>query len=211
MNFRELFRPSGGIYYHLRAWRYRSLWRHFTEQVREWLEEWRPAKVRRGDLLLLGPSAGYTLPREWLKQYARIIAVDVDPVAPYLFQKLHPECTVEFVAENIFWRNGRLTLEPLKNIFMENPTADILFSNVLGQVLLEGRVSENEWLNFLKDLRGLLEGRTWASYHDLRSRQGREVIDHLMDSSWSTDLARRGTAWQVTPSKTHEIEFVFTD
>ncbi|MGL4407279.1 MAG: hypothetical protein ACRCTU_02685, partial [Zoogloea sp.] len=54
---------SGGLVYHLRAWRARRQWAAFHAQVAAWLAAWMPERHR---LVLVGPSAGYALPLGFL-------------------------------------------------------------------------------------------------------------------------------------------------
>ncbi|NDG85242.1 MAG: hypothetical protein EBX52_09445, partial [Proteobacteria bacterium] len=70
---------SGGVFYHLRALRYRkAYWDQHHNGVRKFLEEWNPASKK---LLLVGPSAGYSLPSDWLARFDSIEAFEPDPVA----------------------------------------------------------------------------------------------------------------------------------
>lgn len=63
--------PSGGLTYHLRALRWRRrLWAPFRAQVAAWLAAWQPPC---SELLLLGPSAGYTLDPAFLSRFAAIL------------------------------------------------------------------------------------------------------------------------------------------
>lgn len=200
-----IFRPSGGLLYHLRAWRERRNWRGFAQDLERWLADWNPP---RAHLMLVGPSAGYTLPTNWLRDFARITAYDLDPLAPKLFARNHPGVNVSFHRADAFGRGRALSLVPLREALFEHPDATVLFSNVLGQLLLEKKASETEWLTFLGDLRKLLADRAWASYHDLFTHERGEVIDHLLDGDWKRGLASRRFTWALTARSRHEVEGV---
>jgi hypothetical protein len=195
-----IFRPSGGLRYHWRAWRDRALWQPFVREIAAWLSEWRPG----GELLVIGPSAGYTLPSEWLLQFREIHAYDLDPLASLLWRHR----PLLFHRVNVFWNKGRLSFVELDRILNAHPGASLLFSNVLGQVLLEGEASESEWQKYLLDLRQRLANREWASYHDRFTYEGGEVIDHLTGGEWSADLPKRLFVWQLSRESRHEIEGV---
>lgn len=207
MSLTDVFRPSGGFYYHWRAFWNRRQWADFTNQIHNWLEDW-PTKESREELVLLGPSAGYSLPTKWLKSFKKITAYDLDPLAPVLFQKVHTGVPAKFIKQDLFWQQGQLSLDPLQKILATHPSAVILFCNVLGQVLLEGHASEEEWSRYLLDLRQMLRTRRWASYHDICSQRKNTRIDHLMTGAWNADLAKQQTRWQFSKSTHHDVEFV---
>ncbi|MBX3022201.1 MAG: hypothetical protein KF799_11050 [Bdellovibrionales bacterium] len=199
-----IFRPSGGMLYHWRAWRSRSRWQPFVNALSAWLGEWRTGE----ELVLIGPSAGYTLPVDFLKRFAKITAYDLDPLAPTFFRRHHRGLAVEFHRQDVFWREARLSLEPLKELLSRHPQAAFLFSNVLGQLLLEGTAEESEWLRFLTDLRRTLGSRDWASYHDVFTYEGGEVIDHLLSGEWKQGLKTGDFEWKLTPRSLHKIQGV---
>lgn len=197
---KDLIRPSGGLYYHLRAWRHRHLWRPFRSQITDWLSSW---SCPREELILLGPSAGYSLPDDWLKSFRKIEAFDLDPLSGPLFRRLHPDLPVKFHRVNLFWQDGRLSTAPLQNLLIEHPRATILFCNILGQVLLEGRASEEEWTAFLRRLREILHPHHWASYHDVHTLEGHTQIDHMTNGDWCSGLSTQKFEWQMSPTSRH--------
>ena len=198
-----LARPSGGLVYHWRALRHGHKWRPFREQIADWLQNWPP---RSKQLLLIGPSAGYTLPTEWLAKFEQVVAYDLDPLAPALFRWQHAKVPIRFEKQDMFWHQGNLSLRSLQKALRDHPDAAMLFSNVLGQVLLEGQASESQWYSFLKDLRRQLQGREWASYHDLFSTKDGEIIDHMTQGAWSDGLDKREFSWQLTAASQHQIQ-----
>jgi hypothetical protein len=228
----ELFRPSGGVLYHLRAIRRGRLWKSFRAELAEWLATW-PAP--REELLLIGPSGGYSLPNSWLDSFKTIHCYDVDPLAPWLFRMRHRQANITFHKQDMFWQDGRLTLRALDRVLSRHPRAAVSFCNILGQLPLEGVIADGEWEAFLKQLRGCLETRSWLSYHDLYTIEplplaqhhavahaadpvgslrglgatSLEVTDHLLLGSWTRGLAKSRFAWSLTPTCLHVIEGVF--
>jgi hypothetical protein len=200
-----LIRPSGGLLYHWRARRYARLWEPFRQELARWLGEWTPPSH---ELILIGPSAGYTLPSEWLERFTNVIAYDQDLLASRLFAKNHPDVRIHFHRKNLFWQAGSLSADPMRGVLARHPGSPILFTNVLGQVLLEGRATESQWASYLRELRALLHHRPWASYHDRFTHEHNEVIDHLTGGDWVDGLEVRALRWQLTPKSLHEIEAV---
>lgn len=75
----SLLTPSGGLVYHLRAWRYRAgLWAPFRQAVETWLAS---ALLGPGELVLVGPSGGHCLPEVVLRRFERIVVLEPDPLA----------------------------------------------------------------------------------------------------------------------------------
>lgn len=200
-----MIRPSGGALYHWRAYRNRHAWRGFTEALAAWLDEW---KCPREELILIGPSGGYTLPTAWLKTFSQITAYDLDPLAPLFFRRRHRGVKARFHRQDMFWESSSLSLAPLREELAHRPQAAVLFSNILGQLLVEGNASESDWLAFLRDLRRTLAGRAWASYHDTFTHESGEIIDHLLAGDWKQGLETREFRWPLTQRSLHIIEAV---
>ncbi len=197
----SLFRPSGGLVYHWRALTSGRRWRTFRRDVAQWLDIW---NCPTEELILIGPSGGHTLPTAWLRRFRKIEAFDLDPLARFFFQLRHRHPSIRFHGKDMFWRDERLSLAPLAEILREHPRASILFCNVLGQVLLEHTAEESDWYQFLKELRQLLSGRSWASYHDMYSKErGEEEIDHLTNGSWLDGLIQLHFDWPLSRHSHH--------
>lgn len=113
---------------------------------------------------------------------------------------------ITFIKQNLFWQEGHLSLVPLREVLTRHPRAAVLFSNVIGQVLLEGQATDFEWAVYLRGLRSLLRDRRWASYHDRFTHEGGEIIDHLTGGDWTEGLEIRSLRWQLTPKSVHEID-----
>ncbi len=172
-----LFRPSGGVFYHWRGLRRRKLWRSFSTSLAAWLESW---NIPPSELLLISPSGGYTLPHAWLKKFTKIQAFDLDPLAPWLFRMRHRGLNINFVCTDMFWQNDRLNLAALRKALHDHPKAAVLFCNVLGQLPLEGTLTEAAWTGYLDELRELMATRHWATYHDLYTIENLPRTEHAV-------------------------------
>ncbi len=151
-------RESGGLLYFLRGARFRNtLWLDYRDQTKRFLEKWNPESK---SLLLVGPSAGFSLPAEFLNRFERITAIEPDPIARMLFEKrfnLKPT-----------WIRKALDFEKIESLYpLRNSDSAILFCNLLGQIPFSNvsKVRQN--------LKTALVDQEWASYHDALS--GREI------------------------------------
>lgn len=149
----RLWRPSGGLAWHWRAWRAPRRYQPFRLAVESWLADWSPPCAR---LILVGPSAGWTLPSAWLSQFDEILAIDLDPLARWLFALNHSACRAE-----LGWLRGDLAAE-LPGCLDAWPDAAVLFCNVLGQLAVEREDHEA----VLAALPRMLQRHHWASFHD---------------------------------------------
>ena len=224
MSLLHAFSPSGGIAYHtLARRRARSLWAPFRAVVRVWLSDWF-SSVAGGELLVFGPSAGWTLPLDLFSRFSSVIFVEPDPVARLLLRRRLPASVrASFLsrADLLPWTSRG---EGAFAAFLgEHAGAAVLFSNVLGQMALVStstRSSESLQSEFLS----ALQGRSWASYHDLFSGTGSgagavssrepsrvfsagDVIDH--ETQWLAEGRVPETAlWPLTEDNLHIIDFV---
>jgi len=155
----QLLGDSGGLRYHLRALRHRPAWAPFHAAVAGWLRGWQVA-AGGGDLVLVGPSAGYALPPGWLGGFRRVLVLEPDPLARFLLRR-RPDA-------------GALSFSPLDALGGADglaalaaaaPGSAVLFCNVLGQVPAPaGQV----WPVLLAQA---LADRHWASFHDVFSTE----------------------------------------
>ena len=149
---------SGGLVWHWRALRARNtLWRPFRENLAEWLEAWRPAASR---LILVGPSAGWTLPASLLARFDEVVALEPDPLARALLRHRFAGARLVFSRLDLFAPGG---LAALRQLF---PGHALLFCNVLGQ--LSPEPGAQAWC---ETLRHSLADYCWASWHDLASSE----------------------------------------
>jgi hypothetical protein len=163
----SLLSPSGGIVYHFRAWRYHStLWRPFQLALKSWLEEsWSPPLDQ--SLLLIGPSAGWCLPLDFLARFPKVIARDLDPLALALLKRRAKAAKIEVETQDGL---GILDHPPGRSLkeWIEQPEhqgASLLFCNLWGQIYFDDTI-ESRLPPWKRELEQILEGRNWASFFD---------------------------------------------
>jgi hypothetical protein len=223
---------SGGLGWHLRAWRYRhSLWANHLDQTHRFLADWssqslKPAQV--GELIVVGASAGWSLPADWVRGFSSLVLIDPDPLAPWLFKRNHPLPTGQSRA----WIRRDFQTE-LPGLLKARPQAAILFNNLLGQLRLMSKdldATEGQ----LEQIKTQLLGRHWASFHDRLSGdwthaqqsaaairaagtvsndelaksygRGGEWLDHLTSQVLLADTPRVIYPWRITPDRLHVVE-----
>lgn len=222
-----LFHPSGGLVYHWRAWRWRrSLWAPFHDQVRRWLTDWRPEAMH---LVLVGPSGGYALTRQFLDRFDPVTVLEPDPLARRILARRFPEHAFD-------WREGDRLARPggFRWLADSHPDAAFLFCNLLGQTP-QGAQAGFDRRAWLAELEAALSGRAWASWHDLAATDRRPdrhdclaldhavPLDHVLVHYWlggelsihdhecaglCPSLPRACTTWQLRPGRWHLIEWL---
>lgn len=223
------------INYHFRGLRYRqNLWKPFIQELHFWLATWRPQSKQ---LLLIGPSAGYSLPTSWLKQFEQIDVIDPDPLAPWLFQWNHFRPSTWSSQDYFAPESGQFHWNRTEELIQQYPRHALLFCNFLGQIpITYPHAFENDnpsWQNWKAQLAKELRHREFASYHDYYSmpynfefkNKGKtnsskpefqihspqkqlEITDHLISDLFSQVPIRKYLKWQLTPNYFHLIELV---
>lgn len=234
MSFKKLILPSGGLYYHLKSFRYQKNWTPFVTQLNLWLS---PLLENR-KVLILGSSAGYCLTDELLIQTKTFDCFDQDPLAPFFWKRHHQTHPKTFFkGEMISWlfsaMNPSHGSPDLENYDL------ILFNNVLGQLGFESELP-TEFFAQLKQRLGQLNV-AWVSYHDLYSvklphgrpsidlddpelkdittlkswlsrhypKQSLQIWDHGTDHQLSDNQSeKRSFIWPIAPKQLHLIEGV---
>ncbi len=218
---------SGGVFYHLRALRFkRALWSDHQRSVEAFLEAWNPKSKA---LTLIGPSAGYSLPDRFLSRFEKIHAYEPDPWARMIFDQTHGKRPIWIKSGFRF-----LGADPISQLPKDGSA--VLFCNMLGQI----EIPSTHRLK--KSLETHLKDREWASYHDalsgdgiefdledvrpekallpkmkewiyVRNRVAPEVevnAHHAPDLfDGGEGLSYRYWQWRITPKQTHLIEGVF--
>lgn len=211
---------SGGLVYHLRANQYRSgAWQPFCRTVAGWLADWEPPTQQ---LLLVGPSGGYSLPAAFLQRFTRIVAIEPDPLARWMLRSRFRGLDFAFAELDCF-----ADLHGPARLAATFPQASILFCNVIGQLL------EFTPAGWREALPRALAGRAWASYHDVISTSQPPLRNQACEAaptdSLETVLARfwdggelalhdhgtfalcgqagRYMVWALTPTRHHLIEW----
>ncbi len=222
-----LLHPSGGLNYHLRAWRWKhTRWLPFHSAVARWLDAWRPEAA---ELVLIGPSGGYALNARFLARFQRITVLEPDALARYLLRQRFAEFAFEFADSAwLAQADGPAILA------QRYPEAAFLFCNLLGQTLAGQGAGHNRQA-WLSELQHALQGRHWASWHDLASTTRRpdrfdqlalpqsEPLDDLLARFWIggeleihdhdcagllPDSPRQYAIWQLTPNGFHLVEWL---
>jgi hypothetical protein len=174
---RQVLPPSGGLFYHYLALRFsKTLWGPFKEDVAYWLRLWNP---KSKSLVIFGSSAGYSIQRDFLQRFERVICVEPDPLARLLFKRRFSNARIEFIAdtnllapvpEGAKGSTSKRVLQRLHEFLQRYPDAAVLFANVLGQLPLEfPHLNDQLFASHLVAVRAAVKDREWASYHDLLS------------------------------------------
>ena len=155
----SLSNPTGGWWWHARAWRSLSEWQGVTLAMEQaWLQD----SPRADRLVLIGASAGWMLSTRVLAQYPEIETWDIDPWAGRLFD----------------WRHGR-TLRK-QGIALHHHVGDAWahtsiwlrqdgrslywFDNVLGQLRFVLPLAQAR--QQVEQLKSRLGRVVWGSVHD---------------------------------------------
>jgi hypothetical protein len=150
----SLVDSSGGLVYHWRALCYRRrLWWPFIHQVATWLQAWHPPQR---ELVLIGPSAGYTVSPRFLERFFQVTVLEPDPLARRLLFRRFPAVRFKIGAIDCM-----ADMAGPDELVAAYPQAAFLFANVIGQRLAG---LPPEWPDSL--MRALAH-RSWASYHDV--------------------------------------------
>lgn len=217
---------TGGLHWHLRAMMGRLyLWRPFLNDLREWLATWTP---HSDTLLIIGASAGWSLPDEFLARFKLIHCIDTDELAAVLFKLNHRSVKdrVQFHQRDFFSEPGAC--------LADFPDAAVLLCNIAGQRCFQLKNSKAT-LADMAALQARLQYREWASFHDLLSsptttdlhafefsrREDPETIissfhlggewqDHLTHALLPEDWPRRIIPWRFAGRQLHLIEAGFS-
>jgi hypothetical protein len=169
MGMREILRDlvdaggTGGLNWHVHAFQSQKRWQHTVAHIEHFLVHCQP---RHTHLLLMGCSAGWMMPTEWLTQFTQIDAYDIDPLAQRLFNWRHGRALRH--SQTHITHHRQDAMEHLPELLAKHPQASIWFDNMLGQ----HRYRIRDEVQVEQDLRALkttLAGRDWGSVHDLLS------------------------------------------
>ncbi len=160
--------PAGGVRYHARALLGGRAWRPFHAALASWLEEFRP---RAGRAVLVGPSAGYSLPDAFLRSFASVLVLEPDPLAGFVLLRRLRALGIR----DLRHERRDLLIEPLVSggpglpeFLRAEPETTLIFANVLGQARFLGPETEFERFKagFRERIVPLLDSRAWLSFHD---------------------------------------------
>jgi hypothetical protein len=211
---------AGGLRWHARALAARhGLWAPFRADLAHWLEGWKP---RSRKLLLLGPSAGWCLPRDLLTRFEAVHAVDLDLASERLFRLTHrPMCALTWAHRDLF--------ADFDALLHAHPDHAVLLCNVAGQRRFHASVEQTE--ADMASLRTKLAGHDWASFHDLLSgassadlkqlqllerTSGQDILaryglhgewlDHLTGALLPAHASRLILPWRISRQRLHLVE-----
>ena len=154
---------TGGLRWHLRAFVRRRRWRLTSDLIAHWLEGIHP---RHAELLLIGGSAGWMMSGRWLQRFKRVVLVDIDPHAGWLFRVNHGLTLRQSGTQLDVLQID--AMHDLETLLADHPQASVFFDNVLGQHLYRVRELERAERD-LENIAVRLSGRDWGSVHDLFS------------------------------------------
>jgi len=169
MGMREILRDlvdaggTGGLNWHVHAFQSQKRWQPTVAHIEHFLVRCQPHHTH---LLLMGCSAGWMMPTEWLTQFTQIDAYDIDPLAQRLFNWRHGRALRHSQTQIRHHRQDAMAHLP--ELLAKHPQASIWFDNMLGQ----HRYRIRDEVQVEQDLRALkttLAGRDWGSVHDLLS------------------------------------------
>ena len=154
---------TGGLNWHVHAYATRSQWLGTIAEMDRFLQRIRP---NTKELVLIGASAGWMMPPNWLARFDRIDAYDIDPLAAHLFRWRHGQSLRAQGIELVMHRQDALTSLP--ELLQRHPQACLWFDNLLGQHRYRVR-DEVRAEQEIAALKHQLHGRSWGSVHDLYS------------------------------------------
>jgi hypothetical protein len=238
----DLFSESGGLVWHAKALlRHGTIWADFRNRVDRFLTDWLgdialyPGEPVSG-VILIGPSGGWCLPRSgFLDQFAHVIAIDPDTVARRVFLARHKRKSTKNARFSQEWTwIPSLFQNVLPALLNRHPHHAVLFCNVLGQLRYQQEKSLERIEFEINQIKMMLEGRHWASFHDRISGVGRlsdaqtyeffepselpnqellegmtvtgEWLDHLTQQVLPPELGRRFMLWPISQYRLHVIE-----
>lgn len=154
----HLLHPSGGLIWHWRALRNRQYWQPLINALSHWIDDWlNQLPEHPGKLVLVGPSAGWTLPVGRLQRFESITIFEPDLLARQVWKTRLDRTRLQFDFHDVFSEGG------LRYLHDAYPSHAILFCNVLGQLSPHDTDAAQQWCH---SLRSQLSDRHWASYHD---------------------------------------------
>lgn len=158
--------PSGGLFWHLHAWRCQSRWRTTCADIAQWLNAMpapAPDQDHPQELVIVGASAGWMVPSAWLQHFQSVTTFDVDRWAAPLFQRRHGAA---LRASGTALRcHTQDALSDLPAVLQAHPHAVVLLDNVLGQLRFHHQTVEAASSQITGITRSL-HGRRWGSVHD---------------------------------------------
>lgn len=151
--------PTGGWWWHARAWHRQRLWRTTTGQMHDWWLQTAPPARR---LVIIGASAGWMMSAPWLTRYRELETWDIDPWARRLFEWRHGRA---LRAAQVRWSHHTSDAWAQPESWLHDQADSVFwFDNVLGQLrfalpLAQARARVEGVKQLMRDAR-------WGSVHD---------------------------------------------
>jgi hypothetical protein len=155
--------PSGGLFWHLHAWRHQAQWSATCADIAQWLGQMPPSKDAASELVIVGASAGWMMPSAWLQRFHAVTTFDLDRWAAPLFRLRHGAALR--ASDTTLQCNTADALTDLGAILQAHPRALVLFDNVLGQLRFH-TPSVDEASRRIETITARMHGRRWGSVHD---------------------------------------------
>ena len=186
---------TGGFFWHWQAWRSQANWRPTVEVLEAWLQL--QTKNKSSDsLVIIGASAGWMMPTNWLCQFKEVHTFDIDPLAAPLFRWRHGQhLRNKGTALTCHTQNA---LSDLPRLLSDYSQACIFFDNVLGQL----RFTESEVQSAEKNISQIvkcLKGREWGSVHDRMSGPVRKNLKLGSGTHGANGAQGTQGLWPETP------------
>ena len=156
---------TGGLFWHWQAWRSQVAWKPTVDAIEVWLKL-QTKDSSSNSVLVIGASAGWMMPTDWLCQFKEVHTYDIDPLAAPLFRWRHEsKLRMKGTALTCHTQNA---LSDLPSLLCAHPQACLFFDNVLGQLrFTESGVKSAE--KSISQIVRCLNGREWGSIHDRMS------------------------------------------
>jgi hypothetical protein len=155
--------PSGGLFWHLHAWRHQAQWSATCADIAQWLGQMPPSKDVHSELVIVGASAGWMMPSAWLQGFHTVTTFDLDRWAAPLFRLRHGAALR--ASGTALQCNTADALTNLDAVLQAHPRALVLFDNVLGQLRFH-TPSVDEASRRIETITARMHGRRWGSVHD---------------------------------------------
>jgi hypothetical protein len=155
----QLSNPTGGWWWHVRAWRRQGQWAATLQRMQDWWLQTAPAASR---LVLIGASAGWMMSDAWLKRYPNVETWDIDPWAQRLFDWRHGRA---LRAAGVRWTHHRGDAWQHSGAWLRDRADSVFwFDNVLGQ--LRFALPLDQARARVDAVKHLMQGCRWGSVHD---------------------------------------------
>jgi hypothetical protein len=231
--FARLANPTGGWWWHARAWRHQRLWAPTTRQIQDWCLQTAPDAER---LVVIGASAGWMISDAWLTRHREVETWDIDPWAQRLFEWRHGKT---LRAAGVRWTHHQGDAWQHSAAWLRARHESVYwFDNVLGQLRFALPMATAR--ERIESVKHQMRGTRWGSVHDRysgpmahtteadakpwRSNSGIDLedraaqnwlcdwgaqapwLDHLTEGVFQTGTPVLNLGWPIQPRFGHWLE-----